>query len=46
MKFFLDLSLASLIAVTVIVCWHRGFIRSVLGAAKTGLNQIEKSRPS
>lgn len=37
MKLFLDISIALLIASTVIVCWHRGFIRSVLGAAKTVL---------
>ncbi len=35
MKYFLDLSLALLILATVITCWRRGFIRSVLGAAKT-----------
>lgn len=40
MKFFLDLSIAILFATTVIVCWHRGFIRSVLGAAKTVLAVI------
>lgn len=40
MKFFLDISIALLIVSTVIVCWHRGFIRSVLGAAKTVLAVI------
>lgn len=40
MKFFLDISIALLIVATVIVCWHRGFIRSVLGAAKTVLAVI------
>ncbi len=35
MKLFLDVATAVLIAVTVIVCWHRGFIRSVLSTAKT-----------
>jgi uncharacterized membrane protein required for colicin V production len=35
MRLFLDLAPAILIAVTVIVCWHRGFIRSMLGVAKT-----------
>lgn len=40
MKLFLDISIALLIVSTVIVCWHRGFIRSVLGAAKTVLAVI------
>lgn len=35
MRLFLDLAPAILIAVTVIVCWSRGFIRSMLGVAKT-----------
>ena len=35
MKLFLDLSLLVLIVTTVVVNWRRGFIRSVLGTAKT-----------
>lgn len=34
MKYFLDISLVLLIALTVILCWKRGFIRSVFGVAK------------
>lgn len=34
MNFFLDLSLIALIAITIFVCWHKGFIRSVLGVGK------------
>lgn len=40
MKYFLDLSLALLILATVISCWRRGFIRSVLGAAKALISAI------
>ena len=35
MNFFLDISLLALIAVTVAVCWSRGFTRSILGVGKT-----------
>lgn len=35
MRIFLDLSLLALIVATVISCWHKGFIRSVLGTVKT-----------
>ncbi len=35
MSLFLDISLVALIAVTVIVCWRKGFVRSVLGVGKT-----------
>ena len=35
MRLFLDLTPVILIVVTIIVCWHRGFIRSILGAAKS-----------
>jgi hypothetical protein len=34
MKYFLDLSLLLLIVLTVVVCWKRGFVRSVFGTAK------------
>ena len=34
MSFLLDISLLALIAVTVIVCWCKGFVRSVLGVGK------------
>ena len=40
MKLFLDLAPVVIIIVTVAVCWYRGFIRSVLGAAKTVLAVI------
>jgi uncharacterized membrane protein required for colicin V production len=35
MKIFLDLSVAALIVATIVICRHRGFVRSVLGATKT-----------
>ena len=35
MNIFLDVSLIALILITVIVCWYRGFIRTVFGALKT-----------
>ena len=34
MKYFLDLSLLLLIVLTVVLCWKRGFVRSVFGTAK------------
>ena len=37
MQYFLDISLVAVIAVTVILYWHRGLIRSLMGAAKTVL---------
>ncbi len=40
MRFFLDISLLLLIAVTIFSCWHKGFIRSVLGTAKTVISVV------
>ena len=40
MQYFLDISLVLLIAVTVIIYWKRGLIRSMMGAAKTVLSVI------
>ena len=34
MNLFLDISLIALIAVTIGICWHKGFIRSVIGLGK------------
>lgn len=35
MNFFLDISLIALIIATVAICWHKGFIRSIVGVGKT-----------
>jgi uncharacterized membrane protein required for colicin V production len=35
MQYFLDISLIAIVLVTVLVYWHRGLIRSLMGAAKT-----------
>jgi uncharacterized membrane protein required for colicin V production len=35
MNVFLDISLLALIAATIIVCWRKGFVRSILGVGKT-----------
>ena len=37
MQYFLDISLIAVLLVTVLVYWHRGLIRSLMGAAKTVL---------
>lgn len=37
MQYFLDISLVAVLLVTVLVYWHRGLIRSLMGAAKTVL---------
>ena len=34
MKYFLDISLLVLITLTVVLCWKKGFVRSVFGVAK------------
>ena len=36
-KYFLDISLALLIVVTIVHCWYKGMIRSIVGAVKVVL---------
>ena len=40
MQYFLDISLLALIALTIVIYWRRGLIRSLMGAAKTVLSII------
>ncbi len=40
MQLFLDLSVLAILLVTVIVCWAKGFIRSMLGMAKAVLSVV------
>ena len=40
MQLFLDLSVLAIVLITVIVCWAKGFIRSMLGVAKAVLSIV------
>ena len=40
MQLFLDLSVLAILLITVIVCWVKGFIRSMLGVAKAVLSVV------